>query len=166
MTPAIRDSLQFSALTGSGLIEGPVPPIPKLLDMLKRREALTEICVYPKIDDFPRANLSLHRTEGYVVQCFEDATSWGDFLVSDDVTSAPSVEIELGGLALERWPPELFVGESLALEALEYFVDSGKERDTLRWVRIDRFPREILWEGRKQRDAWERSRNTRAESDA
>lgn len=40
--------------------------------------------------------------------------------------SAPSVEINLGGQALERWPRELFVSEDLATVALEHFLDYGE----------------------------------------
>jgi hypothetical protein len=71
--------------------------------------------------------------------------------------STPSVEVELGGQALERWPRELFVSAAQATEALNHFLEHGTQHPTLEWVRIDRFPRETLWEGRVQREAWERA---------
>jgi hypothetical protein len=71
--------------------------------------------------------------------------------------SSPSVEVELGGQALERWPRELFVSAERATQALNHFLEFGKQDPALEWVRIDGFPRETLWEGRAQRDAWERA---------
>jgi len=71
--------------------------------------------------------------------------------------SLPSVETELGGQALERWPPELCVPSELAVQALNHVLEFGKQDPSLEWVRIDGFPRETLWEGRAQRDAWDRA---------
>jgi hypothetical protein len=71
--------------------------------------------------------------------------------------TTPSVEVELGGQALERWPRELFVFATDATHALNYFLEHGKQDPALEWVRIDAFPREALWEGREQRLAWERA---------
>jgi len=83
--------------------------------------------------------------------------SLSDFLAVGDQFSTPSVETELGGQALERWPPELFVSAEHATQALKYLLEHGKQDPALKWVRIDRFPRETLWEGREQRQAWERT---------
>ena len=69
----------------------------------------------------------------------------------------PMIEINLGGQTLERWPAELFVSEELAHRALECFLASGKQDPALHWIRIDAFPRETVWEGRKGREAWERA---------
>ena len=63
----------------------------------------------------------------------------------------------VGGQALERWPRELFVSAELATRTLNYFFQFGKQDPALEWIRIDGFPREILWEGRDQREAWERA---------
>jgi len=52
----------------------------------------------------------------------------------------------------------LFVDTALAADALDYFLDTGKQKDTLHWIRTDAFPRETVWEGRAGREAWERSR--------
>lgn len=71
--------------------------------------------------------------------------------------STPSVEVELGGQALERWPRDLFVSAEHATLALNHFLEHGKQDPALEWVRIDGFPRETLWEGRAQRLAWERA---------
>lgn len=71
--------------------------------------------------------------------------------------SAPSVEINLGGQALERWPRELFVSEDLATVALEHFLDYGELKSSLCWVGTGEFPRETIWEGREEREAWERN---------
>lgn len=71
--------------------------------------------------------------------------------------SSPSIEMELGGQVLERWPRELFVSAERATQALSHFLEFGKQDPTLEWVRIDTFPREIVWEGREGREAWERA---------
>jgi hypothetical protein len=44
-----------------------------------------------------------------------------------------------------------------AAQALNHFLEHGKQDPTLEWVRIDGFPRETLWEGEAQREAWEQS---------
>lgn len=41
--------------------------------------------------------------------------------------SRPSVPVILGGQATEKWPPELFVPENLAAEALDFFVEGTAE---------------------------------------
>jgi hypothetical protein len=63
-------------------------------------------------------------------------------------------------------PPELFVSEVLASEALDFFLDSGKQKPDLRWIRIDEFSREIVWEGRHGREAWEKAKPTGYQGDA
>ena len=57
---------------------------------------------------------------------------------------------------MERWPRELFASEDLAAEALEHFLDHGELKPLLFWVGTGQFPRQTIWEGREQRDAWER----------
>lgn len=47
-----------------------------------------------------------------------------------------------------------------ATHALNHLLEHGERDPALEWVKIDGFPREILWEGREQRLAWERA-NTR-----
>ena len=44
-----------------------------------------------------------------------------------------------------------------ATQALNHFLESGKQDPALEWVRIDGFPRETLWEWRAQREASERA---------
>jgi hypothetical protein len=56
--------------------------------------------------DFPRAEVSFHAEDGFVLQVYENAHSLSDFLAESERLSAPRVEIELGGQAVERWPPE------------------------------------------------------------
>ncbi len=129
--------------------------------MLRREEVWGEACIYPKAGEFPRANLSFHAGYGFVMQCYEDEQSWSDFLIVTDRIGRPEVEIELGGQALQRWPRELFVPDELAAEALDYFLNSGEESRNLHWVRIDRFQRETVWEGRKGREAWEKRQKLR-----
>ena len=49
------------------------------------------------------------------------------------------------------------MSRSLSTQALNYFLQHGKQDPALEWIRIDGFPRETLWEGREQRLAWERA---------
>lgn len=56
---------------------------------------------------------------------------------------------------MEKWPPELFVPEELAADGLRFFLDTGQRKPDLGWARIDGFPREVVWEGRAARSAWE-----------
>lgn len=83
--------------------------------------------------------------------------SLSDFLVSANDLSDPTIEIELGGQALERWPSELFVPKAVVADALDWFIESGRRRPDLCWVRIDRFRRQTVWEGGEGREAWEAS---------
>jgi hypothetical protein len=98
-----------------------------------------------------------HDDHGFVFQCYEDEASWSDFLVTSRHFSSPSIEVELGGQALERWPRELFVPTELAAQALNHLFSVGKQDPAVDWVRIDAFPRETIWEGREGREAWERA---------
>lgn len=128
-----------------------------LLRALRREETWPEVSVVPRQGDFPRMNVSFHNGRGYVLQCYEDETSMSDFLVTRSELSAPTIEIELGGQALERWPPELFVPEELGARAVDHFLATGTQDGNLEWVGISAFPRETVWEGREQHDAWRRS---------
>ena len=159
MSLPLRESFQLSAVIGDQLVETRVPPAAELLGMVRRGEIWQEASIYPTTADYPRANLSFLEGRGFVLQCYEDETCLSDFLVRTDELSDPQLEIELGGQALERWPPELFVPEALVTEAFEWFLDSGKRKPNLCWVRIDRFPREIVWEGEEGRKAWEERRD-------
>jgi hypothetical protein len=100
--------------------------------------------ISPADDQFPRAHVEWHENHGFVIQCFEDDRAFGDFLVRGAHMSPPAVEVNLGGQALERWPSELFVSEPLAHQALDGFLNSGRQDPELHRVRIDRFPREIV----------------------
>lgn len=72
----------------------------------------------------------------------------------------PTIDINLGGQTLERWPSELFVPEELARQALVCFLATADQDAALHWVRIDAFPRETIWEGREGREAWERANSS------
>jgi hypothetical protein len=63
---------------------------------------------------FPLLHIEWHEGHGFVIQCYEDAHAWSDFLVSGVPCGPPTIEINLGGQALERWPTALFVPEELA----------------------------------------------------
>jgi len=75
--------------------------------------------------------------------------------------TAPEVDIVFGSQVQERWPRQLFVEPSLGAEALDYFLKTGKQMETLHWIRIDAFARETVWKGRAGRHAWEKGQERR-----
>ena len=135
----------------------PIASVSELLADVQSRPVWDGASISPAGADYPRVHLDWHQRHGFVFQCYAHEESWSDFLVTRRQFSTPSVEMELGGQALERWPPELFVSADHATQALNYFLEHGKQDPTLEWIRIDGFPRETLWEGRAQREAWERA---------
>ena len=140
-----------------------MPPIEELLAKLRAGEVPGEAVIYPPSADFPRAMIDWHPGHGFVLLCFDSEASRGHFLTSGAVASGPSVPIVLGGQAMEKWPLELFVPTELAADALRFFVDTGQRNPDLEWVRIDAFPREVVWEGRAARRAWEESEQKRGD---
>jgi hypothetical protein len=135
----------------------PITSVPQLLGDIQSRPVWDGASIAPAGGDYPRVHLDWHEGNGFLFQCYENAESWSDFLVTSRQFSTPSVEVGLGGQALERWPPELFVPAERAARALNHFLDYGKQDPALEWIRIDGFPREALWEGRAQREAWDRA---------
>ncbi len=133
----------------------PITSVAELLADVQSRPVWDGTSISPGDADYPLVHLDWHEGNGFVFQCYEDRESWSDFLVTSRDFSTPSVEMELGGQALERWPRELFVPWELATQALNHFLEFGKQQPALEWIRLDGFPRETLWEGRAQRDAWE-----------
>ena len=132
---------------------------PKASDVLARVQSVppwdgATICAVQ--GEFPRAHITWHAGFGFNVHCFADEHSLGHFLVSENHFSPAAVEINLGGQALERWPRELFVPESLAAEALEHFLAHRALKPSLSWTGTGEFPRENIWRGPKEREAWER----------
>jgi hypothetical protein len=144
----------------------PLTSVPELLADIQSRPVWDGASISPANAEYPRAHLDWHQGHGFVFQRYEDEESWSDFLVTSRHFSPPSVEVELGGQALERWPRELFLAAEVATQALSHFLDDGAQDPALEWIRIDGFPRETLWEGREQRLAWERTnpRKKRASS--
>lgn len=135
----------------------PIASAQDLLADVRSRPAWDGASISPADGEYPRVHVDWHEGHGFVFQCYEDEESWSDFLVTSRHFSPPSIEVELGGQALERWPRELFVSAERAAQALNHFLEFGKPYPALEWVRIDGFPRETLWEGRAQREAWERA---------
>lgn len=81
---------------------------------------------------------------GYVVQCYEAAESSSCILATASELSDRNVLIELGGLATELWPRELFVPYELALLAVLHFLDTGQQEPSFDWVQLNAFPREVV----------------------
>lgn len=153
-----RPSFRLSFVSDEAEI--PFPTASEVLGRVRSAARWDEATIRPEQTNFPRMHISWHSGAGFNVHCFEDEVSLGNFLVKGLNFSPPSVEINLSGQALERWPCELFVAEAHAMEALEYFLDNAKPNPALCWTGTGDFPRETLWEGHEQRDAWERSHRT------
>lgn len=135
----------------------PIASASELLAEVQSRPVWDGASISPGDAGYPRVHLDWHKGHGFVCQCYQHEESWSDFLVTTRHFSSPSIEVELGGQALERWPRELFVPAERAIQALHHFLEFGKQDPGLEWVRIDAFPREIVWEGREAREAWERA---------
>ena len=155
MIGELRERFRASFITSDAPI--PIASARDLLADIRSRPVWDGASISPVDAQYPRVHADWHEDRGFVFQCYEDEESWSDFLVTSRHFSTPSVEVELGGQALERWPRELFVSADYATRALNHFLEHGKQEPTLEWVRIDAFPRETLWESRAQREAWERA---------
>lgn len=119
-----------------------VPALSQFLSKVRSSPTWDEAAVIPEDGDFPRMYVSWLGDGGFTIHCFEDETSAGDFLIQKVDFSDPEVEVNLGGQARELWPPQLFVDEQLAAQAVEYFLNSGKQDPAQRWVGTGAFPRE------------------------
>jgi hypothetical protein len=94
---------------------------------------------------FPRISAGWEAAgRGYVVQCYETADSSSFFLATSRQLSAPEVYVELGGMAEELWPAQLFVPYAMALSALEHFLNTGRQDPSLAWVGLNAFARQVL----------------------
>ena len=118
-------SFWLSGIIGDDFPEVEVPPIPELLDKLKSKEIRGEASVYPKDGSFPRVSIDWHEGHGFVVFCFEVEESRGYFLAREGIYGDPTIAVILGGQAMEKWPPELFVPGDVAAKALEHFLRGG-----------------------------------------
>lgn len=155
MVAGPRDSFRVSFITSDGAV--PIASVSELLTGVQSRPVWDGASISPEGDQFPLVHVDWHASHGFVFQCYEDEESLSDFLVLNGHFSAPSIEMELGGQALERWPCELFVSTDLATQALNHFLNFGKQDPALEWIRIDAFPRETVWDDRAGREAWERA---------
>jgi hypothetical protein len=135
----------------------PIVSVAELLADIQSRPAWDGASIAPSDGDYPRVHLDWHEGRGFIFQCYEHGESQSHFLVAGREFSTPSVEIELGGQALELWPRELFVSNEHAARALTYFLDHGEHDPALAWIQLDGFPRETVWDGREQQLVWERA---------
>jgi hypothetical protein len=117
----------------------------EIINQTRNRPAWDGLQIRPEGNDMcPFMNISNHAAHGLEVQCFPTPDSDSDFLASDKVLSAPEVYVELGGQTQELWPKQLFVKEAIAIEALKYFLETGRESPKLIWVPIAKFPRRTV----------------------
>jgi hypothetical protein len=154
MSVDLKNAFRLSFVTSETAL--PIPAVSEILARLRSGPVWDGASIAPADEQFPLLHVEWHEGHGFVILCYEDEQAWSDFLLSGVPCGPPTTEINLGGQALERWPSELFVPEELAGQALDHFLATGKQDRTLPWVRIDAFPRTIVWEGREGREAWER----------
>src|SRR5260221_395815 len=154
---SIDQSCPFRLSFVTGEAELPIPSASEILTRVQAGPVWDVASIAPANDQFPLLHVEWHAGKGFVIQCYEDEQTRSDFLTRGPCCGPPTIEINLGGQALERWPSELFVPEDLARRALAYFLTIGKQDPALSWVRIDEFPRETVWEGRVGRETGERT---------
>ena len=155
MSVDLKNAFRLSFVTGE--TELPIPAVSEILARLRSSPVWDVALIAPADDQFPLLHVEWHEGHGFVIQCYEDEQAWSDFLLTGARCGPPTIEIHLGGQALERWPSELFVPEELAHQALDFFLTMGKQDPALHWIRIDAFLRGTVWEGREGREAWERA---------
>lgn len=158
MSVDLKNAFRLSFVTGETAL--PIPAVSEILARLRSGPVWDGASVAPADDQFPLLHVEWHEGYGFVIQCYEDEQAWSDFLLTHVPCGPPTIEINLGGQARERWPAELFVPEELAHQALVCFLTRGRQDPGLRWIRIDAFPRETVWEDREGREAWERVNST------
>ncbi len=124
MVADLRSSFRVSFITSDA--PTPILSASELVTQVQSRRVWDGASISPEGAQFPVVRLDWHGGHGFVFQCYEDEESWSDFLVTSQGFSAPSIEVELGGQALE-------------------------------WIRLDAFPRDIVWDDRAGREAWERA---------
>ena len=151
---------KFQFTTVGGYETGEVSPndAEDTLLSMQKRPTWKGVCVLPhevKQADgggqFPFLNLSWHDGYGYEVQCFETPESNSEFLATGQNLSEPEVYVELGGQTQELWPRQLFVPFNIAVQALRFFLESGRQDPNLHWVGIEAFPRRTV---RPRRRKW------------
>jgi hypothetical protein len=149
----------YSTLSGPQYV--PAQDASELLGIARELPRWDALMFVAENENYPRLHVTWHEGHGFVVHCFEDGESGGFFLAATTSFSSPEIEIEMGGQALEKWPRQLFGDRELAVEALDFFLKTGKQNRTQHWVRTDAFPREIVWETREGREAWEKEQERR-----
>jgi hypothetical protein len=154
MSVDLKNAFRLSFVTSETAL--PIPAVSEILARLRSGPVWDGASIAPADDRFPLLHVEWHEGHGFVIQCYEDEQAWSDFLLTRVPCGPPTIEINLGGQALERWPAELFVPEELAHQALDCFLTRGSQDPGLRWIRIDAFPRETVWKDREGREAWER----------
>ena len=150
--------MAFLYSTLSGPENVPAQDAPELLGIARGLPRWDALIIVAENENYPRLHVTWHEGHGFVLLCFEAGESGGFFLAATTPFSAPEIEIEMGGQALEKWPRQLFSDRELAVDALDFFLKTGRQNGTQHWVRTDAFPREIVWETREGREAWEKSR--------
>jgi hypothetical protein len=146
-------SFRFSRVSSSDAQS--VASASELVAIVKASPAWDEVSVFRGDTQYPCFHLAWQAGRGFILHCFEDAESSGDFVVESSTLTAPEVEVNLGGQALERWPRQLFVSERVARGTVEFFLRTGQRDPSQHWVGTGEFRRETIWEGRDQRLAWE-----------
>ncbi len=118
-----------------------------LLARLATPGAWPEASMHPPEADFPRLGIEAHPGIGVSILCHEDERSIGFLAATQERLSEPRILVNLGGQVIERWPAELFLPETDALTVIERFLESGRQAPEYAWIRLERFPRDTVYEG-------------------
>jgi len=113
----------------------------RLLEHLENSRNWPEASLHRGPYDFPRLGIEFHGSAGFSLLCFENEASLGYLAASGLLLSPPSVLVCLGGQVIEKWPKELFLSATETKRVLQDFDQTGKQSESVRWVRLDRFRR-------------------------
>lgn len=79
----------------SGPSELLAPPASEILASVRGRPPWDEASITPDQEQFPRMHISRCEDYGFVLHCFEDGKSWGNYLVTNLAFHLPSLKSTL-----------------------------------------------------------------------
>src|SRR5262245_40233342 len=90
-----RRAFRLSFVTGETL--SPVSDASAVINGVRLRPVWDVATIAPcDGEEFSLHHVEWHEGLGFVLQCYEDAASWSDFLITGPSCGLPAIEIELG----------------------------------------------------------------------
>jgi len=99
MSIDLKNAFRLSFVTGE--TEPPIPAVSEILARLRSGRIWDVASIAPADDQFPLLHVEWHEGRGFVIQCYEDEHAWSDFLLAGPRCGPPTIEINLGGQALD-----------------------------------------------------------------